>query len=135
MMFGDIVDGTMELNDAGKMIEKSWVDIPEYYSTFDIDIFQIMPNHFHGIIHVGVGQAQGPAPTVSLPDIMNRFKTITTKRYVDGVKQNGWQPFSGKLWQRNYYEHVIRDDVELYRIREYIQNNPLNWQTDSLYGL
>ncbi|HSW39300.1 MAG TPA: hypothetical protein VLL97_07400 [Acidobacteriota bacterium] len=55
---------------------------------------------------------------------------MSTKRYADGVKQNGWCPFPGKLWQRNYYEHIIRDDDELNRIREYIVNNPAKWALD-----
>jgi putative transposase len=83
------------------------------------------------------GQAQGPAPTgntgpLSLGDIVHRFKTMTTKRYVDGVKQLGWQSFDGKLWQRNYWEHIIRNEMELNRIREYIYGNPTQWESDRL---
>jgi hypothetical protein len=76
------------------------------------------------------GQAQGPAPTLSAPDVVHRFKTLTTKRYADGVKQSGWPTFSGRLWQRNYYEHIIRNDESLNRIREYIVNNPAQWALD-----
>ena len=99
------------------------------------------------------GQAQGPAPTgmndivgatprgcpgtprgcpvtprgcpFSLPDVVHRFKTLTTRRYINGVIEQGWMPFFKRLWQRNYYEHVIRNETELSRIREYIRNNPL----------
>jgi hypothetical protein len=67
---------------------------------------------------------------LSLPDVVHRFKTLTTKRYADGVKQSGWLPFRGRLWQRNYYEHIVRDDDELRRIREYITNNQLQWALD-----
>ena len=77
----------------------------------------------------------GGLPTgLSLPDVVHRFKTMTTKRYTDGVKQNGWMRFDGKLWQRNYWEHIIRNENELNRIREYIQNNPTQWGADRLYG-
>ena len=76
------------------------------------------------------GQPQGVAPTLSLPDVVHRFKTMTTKRYAVGVKQHGWQPFPGRLWQRNYYEHIIRDDESLNRIRQYIAENPLRWYLD-----
>jgi len=55
---------------------------------------------------------------------------MTTKRYTDGVKQHGWTPFPGKLWQRNYYEHIIRNENDLNRIREYIVNNPPTWKSD-----
>jgi putative transposase len=67
---------------------------------------------------------------LSLPDVVHRFKTITTKRYVDGVKQNGWPRFPGRLWQRNYYEHIIRDEDDLKRIRKYIEQNPEKWESD-----
>ncbi len=68
---------------------------------------------------------------LSIPDIIHRFKTLTTKQYIDGVKKHGWTPFPGKFWQRNYYEHIIRNDKSLHRIREYIKNNPLNWKQDN----
>lgn len=58
------------------------------------------------------------------------FKTMTTNEYIRGVKQNQWRPFPGKLWQRNYYEHVIRDESDLDAIREYIVNNPAGWDSD-----
>ena len=79
-----------------------------------------------------IRQTRGSVPTggLSLPDVVHRFKTMTTKRYIDGVKQMNWQPFDGKLWQRNYYEHVIRNEDELNSIREYIVNNPLQWEMD-----
>jgi len=79
------------------------------------------------------GQAQGPAPTgISLSDVVHRYKTMTTKRYADGVNQLNWSPFPGRLWQRNYWEHVIRNEPELHRIREYILNNPMQWESDTL---
>jgi len=53
---------------------------------------------------------------------------MTTNEYIRGVKQNKWPRFDGKLWQRNYYEHIIRNDMELYNIRSYIINNPLKWK-------
>ena len=58
------------------------------------------------------------------------FKSWTTKRYADGVKQDGWTAFPGKLWQRNYYERIIRNEGEAARIREYIENNPITWEDD-----
>ncbi|MFC1485140.1 transposase [bacterium] len=150
-LFGNILNECMVLNDAGRMIQTVWNEIPKYYSGIDIDYFQIMPNHIHGIILVGAGpcacpeyastgqpqskgQPQGVAPTVlSLCDVVHRFKTMTTKRYCDGVKQKKWQIFNKKLWQRNYYEHIIRNENELNKIREYISNNPLNWNTDKYF--
>jgi len=87
----------------------------------------------------GSGQPRGVAPTLGLPDVVHRFKTMTTKRYADGVRANQWTPFPGRLWQRNYYEHIIRDvganggatsRSPLQRIREYILTNPLRWHLD-----
>lgn len=163
-LFGEVADGEMRLNEAGRMVESVWSDIPAFYAGVAIDEFVAMPNHIHGIIilvgagpcacpegpcacpiGVGaaprgrpgygqpqgvVGQPQGVAPTLSLPDVVHRFKTLTTKRYADGVRQSGWPPFRGRLWQRNYYEHIVRNDDELHRIREYIANNPLRWALD-----
>ena len=77
-----------------------------------------------------MGQPQGVAPTLGLPDVVHRFKTMTTKRYADGVKRLGWEPFRGRLWQRNYYEHIIRNEESLNRIREYILTNPMRWELD-----
>ena len=67
---------------------------------------------------------------MSLPDVVHRFKSLTTARYRKGVLQDGWQPFPGRLWQRNYYEHIIRDEEELNRIRQYIIHNPTRWEDD-----
>ncbi|MCB1193525.1 MAG: transposase [Leptospiraceae bacterium] len=83
------------------------------------------------------GESRGIAPTakskMSIFDVVHRFKTMTTKRYTDGVKENGWQVFNKKLWQRNYYEHIIRNDESYLEISEYIQNNPMNWLEDEHY--
>ena len=132
------------------MVQTVWNEIPSHYCGIEVDEFSIMPNHIHGIIIiVGAGpcacpdsepqtkgQPRGVAPTrLSLPDIVHRFKTLTTKRYADGVKQNRWRPFAGTLWQRNYWEHVIRDDEKLQSIREYIHNNPAQWELDELYAV
>ena len=98
----------------------------------------VMPNHLHGLILIDrsrlgfhFGRARGPAPTISrdslsLSDLVQRFKSWTTRQYFD------MRPSSlvGRLWQRNYFEHVIRNDGDLDRVREYIRNNPKNWDTD-----
>lgn len=77
------------------------------------------------------GQARGPAPTkLSLPDVVHRFKSLTTHKYTMAVKKSGWFPFPGRLWQRNYYEHIIRDEDDLFGIRRYIADNPARWEDD-----
>ena len=145
-LFGDIIDGKMVLNNVGNMIEKWWNIIPERFNMTKLDTFQIMPNHLHGIIviesnNVGAGfipalPAHGKrattrvAPTITLGDIIGAFKSLTTHEYVVGVKNNGWKPFDKRLWQRNYYEHVIRNEFDLNKIRKYIVNNPSIWDRD-----
>jgi len=157
-LFGDVIGGEMQLNGAGGMVWSVWDALPKRYPDVDIDAFVVMPNHIHGIIvltgptpaaPVGAGpracpeelhgqpwgvdgQPQGVAPTsrMSLPDVVHRFKSLTTARYCHGVYERAWQPFPGRLWQRNYYEHIIRNERALQRIREYIINNPLRWHLD-----
>ena len=70
-------------------------------------------------------------PNAPLSQMIQWFKTMTTNEYIRGVKQLGWKPFNGKLWQRNYYEHIIRNETELGRITRYIQSNPARWTDDS----
>ena len=111
-----------------------------HYPGVETDTFVVMPNHIHGIIFLvgagpracpnDAGQPQGVAPTMPVPDIIPRFKTLTTKRYTDGVKEEAWTPFAGWLWQRNYYEHIIRNEESLIRIRDYIATNPARWSVD-----
>jgi len=148
-LFGEVIEGEMKLNDTGRMIQTVWDELPGYYPGVDTDEFILMPNHIHGIIILtpnvgagpraclendqGIGQPRGVAPTtrsLSLPDVIHRFKSLTTARYRHGVSQKGWLPFPGKLWQRNYYEHIIRDENDLSQIRQYIQENPLKWDLD-----
>lgn len=197
-LFGKIVGEKMELNDAGRMVERWWLELRNKFPRVDPGEYIIMPNHFHGILVVVelaiVGSAMDgyvtlpnqPDPTVgaamdsyvTLPnqpdstvgaalcgrpvlcgrqisdggeghphrgvnkghphrgaptvgDIVDWFKTMTTNEYIRGVKRSGWAKFPGKLWQRNYYEHIVRDEDELNRIREYIIMNPAQWAWDT----
>ena len=149
-LFGHINKNSMILNDAGKMIKKCYYELEGRFKTLKCHEMVIMPNHFHCIIEiVGVplvgtqnsngitnnqpqikGQPQGIAPTVG--DIIGAFKSITTNEYIYGVKHKNWQPFNKKLWQRNYWEHVIRDEESYLKLLEYIKNNPQKWELDSL---
>lgn len=125
------VDPTMALNEAGRLVNNWWKKLPEKFPNIELDIYQIMPNHLHGIIGVtnGIGRTHGSAPT-TLGTIIQWFKTMSTNEYIRNVKSNHWKSFNNRLWQRNYYEHVIRNDDDLSRIREYITNNPLQWELD-----
>ena len=141
-VFGEVVQGQMISNGRGQMVESVWHQLPQHYTRVKADAFVVMPNHVHGIvILVGAGpgacpdrsgQPQGVAPTgaMSLTDVVQRFKSLTTAQYRWGVRKDGWLPFSGRLWQRNYYEHIIRAEDELCRVRQYIADNPLRWAED-----
>ena len=140
-LFGEIVDYEMILNDAGKMIEAQWLALLERFPNIELDVYQVMPNHFHGVIvivehefgaYTGPGAGIKPAPThkPTLGDIVGAFKSITTHEYIQGVDTKNWQQFYKRLWQRNYYEHVVRGEADLNRIRDYIQSNPANWDED-----
>ena len=86
--------------------------------------------------HRDRGQPQGIAPTVTgktLGDMVGAFQSITTVEYIRGVKNKNWPPFDGKLWHRNYWEHIIRNDKSYHTISEYIINNPLKWQEDKFF--
>ncbi len=79
------------------------------------------------------GSEEGEHTGSPLQRIVQWFKTMSTNEYIRNVKTNNWSPFDGKLWQRNYYEHIVRSEESLNRIREYIANNPLNWPSDENY--
>lgn len=139
-LFGEVVDGKMVLNDAGKIARDEWfktAEIRPYVKLYE-DEFVIMPNHGHGIIWIDddVEARRRRAPTDvieefgkpvkgSIPTIVRAYKSAVT------YAVNGAQNMRGAvLWQKNYYEHIIRNDRELNNIGWYIVNNPLNWQLD-----
>jgi len=146
-LFGDVVDREMCVNDAGEMVMKTWADLPNHYGNITLDEFVIMPNHIHGIIvmtNVGAGlkparpSSKGagfvraglkPAPTKTnqhgLSEIVRALKTFASRR-INAIRNTP----GIRVWQRNYYEHIIRDEEELSRIREYIVNNPARWAED-----
>jgi putative transposase len=237
-LLGDVVGDEMVLNPAGQMVEAEWLALPGRFPQVEQDVFQVMPNHFHGILGIqntfvgaglvpaqddaatatgraitterattrvaptvvgdvgaGLVPAQDDATTATgraitterattrvaptvvgdvgaglvpaqdnaatatdratatgrattrvaptgvgdapvrtvLGNMIGAFKSITTNEYIVGVNELGWEPFPGKLWQRNFYEHIIRNERALKAIREYIINNPANWAADQLH--
>ena len=136
-VFGNIIDGKMELSKVGKIVCDEWVKTEQLRKYIQLDEWIIMPNHFHGIVIIkndnvmdnvetrrGVSlQRFGTSISKSLPIIVNHFKSAV-KRWCN---KNGYEQFQ---WQRNYYEHIIRNENELNRICEYIINNPLKWTLD-----
>jgi putative transposase len=138
----------MILNDAGKMIEREWLNLKNRFHNIKLHEYITMPNHFHGILEITVratpvvtpnddnkkGQPLVVAPTdKTVGDMMDAFKSITTVEYIRGVKNLDWKPFNGKLWQRNYYEHIIRNEKSYQTISNYIINNCAKWKEDKFY--
>jgi putative transposase len=211
MMFGEVIEGEMVLNDPGNMLETEWKNLKTRFPIIKLHEFIVMPNHFHGILeivsateminqtvgstlvvdhtkqvdHINqidhndqinrkeqvnknekgnnyyYGQPQGIAPTYrtdkntenqginptcrtekntenqgiaptikTVGDIIAAFKSITTVEYIRGVKKSGWKPFNRRVWQRNYYEIIMRTEQSYINISNYIINNPRNWKED-----
>lgn len=128
--FGKIFDGRMISSPAGRMIELEWLKLRIRYLNIRLDKFVVMPNHFHGIIQL-IRAGTRPAPT--LGTIIGNYKSITTHEYIDGIRKYTWPSFKNKLWQRNYYEHVIRDEQDFDHVKKYIIENPINWTKDKFH--
>jgi len=146
-ILGNVVDGEMILNEFGKIINKKINELIKYKNV-DVDVYCVMPNHIHLILIIvgadprvrpisnngfnDLGSTQGSTPTSNpiLGEYIKRLKTLTTYIYIKNVKNNNWPKFNKRLWQRNYYEHIIRNKFNLNRIRQYIRDNPTNWEED-----
>jgi len=128
--FGNITDSTIQLNDAGRMIEKWWLELNHKFDNIQTDEYIVMPNHFHGVIMLMDVSGRGTHAGVPLQSVIQWFKTMTTNEYIRNVKHNKWTPFVGKLWQRSYYDHIARKEGELNLIRQYIIDNPMLWSED-----
>ena len=112
------------------MLFRSFLNIAKE-SSINIDKYVFMPNHIHAILTINYdGTTQGSFPTVS--EMVQRFKTITTKKYIDGVKSDIYPPFEKKIWQKSFYDHIIRNEKSYLEIWQYIDENPLKWQEDEL---
>jgi len=139
-LFGEIDDGKMLLSGLGDVARSCWEKIPDHFPQAKLDAYVVMPNHVHGIIVIVDNPVTGTAcraptcehygaPTVgTIPTIIRSFKSAVTK----GINEPRSEPRS-RVWQRNYYEHIIRDEASLNRICEYIVMNPLSWGADDYY--
>jgi putative transposase len=141
-LFGEIIDGEMRLNEVGKIVKGEILSIPKRFINTNIDIYAIMPNHIHLLISIlceddpvgatlAVAQnnraGASPAPTVG--DIVGSFKSLCFKEYKDYVEKN-YLNLETKFWQRNYHEHIIRNEKSYNEIYNYIESNPQTWDRD-----
>ena len=146
-LFGHVSSGQMVLNLLGEILRAEWLASALVRPHIELDAFVVMPNHVHGIIILGAKTATARAthrvaPTTdgtvapstkphgpardSIGAIIGQFKSITTKR-INALRDTPGIP----VWQRNYYEHIVRDDAELDRVRQYIRDNPMKWPEDT----
>ena len=137
-LFGWVKKEKLVLNQAGKMLVKWLFKIETKFNVIKCIHHQVMPNHLHGIIKISDkitevennpdGSPHGGSPT--LFDVVGWFKTMTTNEYIKRVKNDGWQRFDQKLWQRSFYESIIRDEEEYEHAVLYINRNPERWEED-----
>jgi REP element-mobilizing transposase RayT len=155
-LFGDVADGDMVLNPFGRVAVTYWQRIPRHFPHVQLDAWVVMPNHVHGIIVITNGRGEAlPAASVSTEELLHfetdlstldtgsnasplqsgslgaivgNYKSITTRR-INKMRHTPGE----RVWQRNYYERIIRNDRELDAIRQYIANNPLHWEQDPEY--
>ncbi|MBI5841655.1 MAG: transposase [Chloroflexi bacterium] len=153
-LFGKVVNGEMRLNDFGKIVHWEWLDLPKRFRYIDLGAYMVMPNHFHGILNFhetagatrhgltdapvsnvplptlttdcvdGSPLPRGPKPA-SLGAIVSQFKSRVTKQLWKIPSLNGTP-----IWQRNYHEHIIRNEREMDNIWRYIESNPARWDDD-----
>jgi REP element-mobilizing transposase RayT len=139
-LFGEIPDAAVHLSACGHHVARCWQELPCHFSTVELDAWQVMPNHFHAIVVITTGPTDAPSlpqtpaaprqgrispPSGSLAAIIGSFKSAVTR----AARRTAGQP-SLAVWQVSYFEHVIRNEDSLGRIREYIATNPLRWHLD-----
>ena len=140
-LFGNIVEAAMVFNEAGLIVDTCWHAIPKHFPHMDVDEFVIMPNHLHGILLIKpapegarfIAPGSNP-PAMATPALvaetgaMNRAPTLGA--VVRAFKARVTHALGHPIWQRNYYDHIVRSETALHRIREYIAHNPAQWAMD-----
>ena len=155
--FGEIAVGAglapalMILNEFGQIAYNEWIKLTERFENFELDVFQIMPNHIHGIIvlnnvgatlavdqndgnnqtDIGADIRAGASPAPTIFDIVGAYKSLVANGCLEIYKSKN--EMMGKLWQRNYHEHIIRNEQSYQTISNYIINNPAKWNDDKFY--
>jgi putative transposase len=121
-LLGDVVDDDMRVSGAGQSVLAVWQDLPVRFPAVELDAFVVMPNHVHGVMWLVEPGAASSAPP--LGEVLRAFKSLTAQAI------NRLNGTTGAVWQRNYFERVVRDEAELQVIRRYIVENPLRWALD-----
>lgn len=148
-LFGEIESGVMQLNEYGEIVASEWMNSAELRLEINCGEFVVMPNHFHGIVHIvgaygntpdkhevanshnkGVLPYAPTSPSRNVGSMVRGFKGAASRR-INQLRNTPGAP----VWQRNYYGHIIRDGADYNRIAEYVSNNPQRWMEDSLHPL
>ncbi len=116
---------------SARMVKRTFLETIKRYPFVESPVFVVMPNHFHAIITISRADMES-APTVS--EIVQSFKRHSTLEYIKLVKQGVLLPFDRQIWQRSFYDHVIRGQADYDEIYRYIEENPLRWELDKLYS-
>lgn len=134
-----------DFSDLYNIVKIEWFKLSERFENIKLDEFVIMPNHFHGLIFINSIKDTGlarleinPSPTPictqpTLGDIVCAFKSKCVHEWLKHIKANNID-FNGKIWHRNYYESIIRDEKHLNNVRKYIRDNPMKWELDLARG-
>jgi putative transposase len=138
-LFGEIVDGKIRVNPFGQIVAETWQWLETQYPYLELGVSVVMPDHFHGIIYIGdLPRSDGERPIATktsakikpLGQLIGAFKTVSAKRI------NLLRGTPGiSIWQRNFHERIVRDEIELTRIHQYILDNPIHWQEDENPGM
>lgn len=131
-LFSRITNGISHHTPAGLMLEVAAAQIEDLFENTQVDAHVIMPNHVHLLL--GINMSDSVQIRDNVIDVVGWWKTVTTKRYGEGVKSFGWPSFNGKLWQEGYHDRIVRDQRELEYIRYYIEQNPVRWDEDTFFG-
>jgi len=128
-LFGCVENEEVVLNEIGSIVSEAWLWLGDRHEAVDLDTFVVMPNYLHGILHLTHSRRGGsrtaPTRTKPLGRLIGAFKTVSTKC----INQHRHTP-GARVWQRGYYDHIIRDDANLDAVRRYIRDNPLQWALD-----
>ncbi|NCD34808.1 MAG: hypothetical protein EOL87_15500 [Spartobacteria bacterium] len=125
--FGRIEAGVMHVNDLGRLVEQCWRDIPSHYGHIELGAWQVMPNHFHGLVHVCKSGIKG------VGEVINMFKGSVTREWrraqgaYNGVSRHGGKERMGRIWAPNYYDVICLNAEELEVRERYIRANPRRW--------
>lgn len=126
-LWGEIVDGEIRLNSRGEMVARWWQELENKFPSVHLGEFIVMPNHLHAILWI----MDSLSAKLFLGKAIQWFKSMSTNEYIHGVKVFSWPQFNKRVWQRYFFDHIIRNDEDLENVQRYILDNPRRWSEDA----